>query len=557
MQRLKKLDKFRRSRQIISVFSKYGLNYLFDQKKIGLLAKFRGKYHSNNNLTPGANFCLALEELGPTFIKFGQILSTRPDFLPPAFIKELEKLQDQDPPFDSSKAVKIIEHELKKPISELFETFDPKPVASDSLCQVHRATIPDGRIVAVKIQRPDIEQTIELDLAILQDLAGFVENRFHNSWNYRPKLMVEEFKKAIRKELDFTKEGHNFEKFRINFRNIEYINVPIVYWELTTSVILTMEFIEGVKINEINQEQYKEVYNPELVAVRGAEAILKQILQDGFFHADPHPANLFVQPPANIIMLDVGMVGYLDKKTTLLGTKILQAVVSRNTDVVMSCLEDLKIIVKEVDRNMLQQELSELFDNYMDIPLKHLEMNILSRDLIRVMIRHNLTLPSNLVLMLKALSMVESTGKGLYPDLNMMNIAKPFVKRIRLKKINPAEFIKNNEATLYESIDLIEQLPENINVLIQKVREGKLKFVIDNQDSKKLTGSIERSGNHIALSVIIAALIIVSSMALMSRIAGPLVFGWPLLSVTGFSLAIILSVIMIISVLKPGRHHNQ
>ncbi len=323
-----------------------------------------------------------LEELGPTFIKFGQILSTRPDFLPPEFIKELEKLRDNTPPFDFSLVRQIIEEELGKPSQEVFRYFDPVPVAAASLSQVHKAALPDGDQVAVKIRRPGIRQIIEADLAILEDLAQFAENRLHNGWMYRPRLMVEEYRKAVRKELDFTREAQNYEKFRINFSDVEYIRVPKVYWELTTSAVLTMEFIDGIKINETVQEKYRNLYDTHKIALRGAEAIMKQILEDGFFHAEPHPANLFVIPPAEIVMLDVGMVGYLDKNTRFYGAKLLQALINRDPDSTLNRFEDLKIIIRDVDRSLLRQELAELFDSYLGIPLGSLDINKAGQEVI-------------------------------------------------------------------------------------------------------------------------------------------------------------------------------
>lgn len=547
---LKGIDKLRRTRQIISVLTKYGLDYLIDRHRAGILSVFSHKQIPGDSLSAPEKFCRALEELGPTFIKFGQILSTRPDFLPPPLIKELEKLQDQTPPFDSSSAIGIIERELKKPVSQLFSEFEMKPVAAASLSQVHKATLLNGNIVAVKIQRPGIRQTIETDLAILEDLAGFIENRFHNGWMYRPRMMVEEYKKAIKKELDFSREAHNFEKFRLNFRDVKHVRVPQIYWDMTTQVILTMEFMEGVKINEIILEKNKGIYDPEAVAIRVAEALLKQILEDGFFHADPHPANLFIQPPADVIMLDVGMVGYLDKKTTLEGAKLLQAVVDRDAENALTCFENLKIIVKDVDRYQLRQDLAELFDSYLGLPLKELDINKVGQDIIGIMIRHNLTVPPNLVLMIKALSMIESTGKDLYPDLDILSIAKPFVKKVWRKKFDPQKMLKTGESMLNEGIQLIEQLPEDLNIILHKIREGKLKFIFEFQEAEKLKKSIGKAGHQISLSIIIAALIIGFSLILALQQGDTFFISTPGFGFAGLFIALILSLVLIWSVLK-------
>lgn len=537
-------DKFRRTRRIISVFTKYGLDYFFDKGKAGILAFITRRDDSFRKISSGAGFCLALQELGPTFIKLGQILSTRPDLLPPEFIKELEKLQDQTPPFESTAAIEIVERELKKPLGELFRNFESVPVAAASLSQVHRAKMHDGRIVAVKIQRPGIRKTIEIDLDILQDLAGFVENRIHNGWNFRPQMMVEEFRKAIRKELDFVQEANHLKKFKSNFRDIKYIRVPEVYWELTTPTVLTMEFIEGIKINEVNQAQYEGKYDPKLVAIRSTEAMLKQVFEDGFFHADPHPANLFVQPPANIVMLDVGMVGYLDKRTKILGTRIIKALVNNDVDIVISCFEDLRIIVRDFDRDLLRQDMSDLFAGYMDIPLKDVEINRVAQEIMAIISRHNLTLPSNLVLMIKALSMIESTGKDLYPELDMMTIARRFVRKISKTRFSPENLIEKTDSVFHEGAELIEQLPGNLNVIINKIREGKLRFVVESEDYQKIARSIDRSGTCISLSIIISVLIITSSVLIYLPHSTS---GIPVISVAGYSVALVLIIWLILS----------
>ena len=536
----------------MAVLVKYGLDYFLDRTKIGILTRIRKKPKNYQALTLPERLRLALEELGPTFIKFGQILSTRPDFLPPVFIGELEKLQDQVLAFDSFQAQEIIVRELTRPIDKLFKHFEAKPVAAASLSQVHRAVLLSGEMVAVKIQRPGIKETIELDLEILKDLAGLLENHLHNDWVYHPKLMVTEFEKAIRKELDFTNEAHNFEKFRINFKDIEYIKVPKIYWNMTTTKVLTMEFIEGTKINEIIQEKYKDVFEPVEVAKRGAEAILKQILEDGFFHADPHPANLFVQPPAMIVMLDAGMAGYLDEETIINGAKLLQAIVSKNLDQTLRSLENLGIIIKEFDRNLLRQDLKELFDRYLGIPLKNLQISKVSQDILEIMVRHNLALPANLVLMIKALSIIETTGRQLYPDFDMLSAAKPFIQKLLRKKFAPQELLKKSSIIFQESIELIEQLPQDLIDILRKIKEGKLKFGFEHQGLEKLTQEIDRSSNRLSFSLIIASLIIGSSLILQQRV-GPFIFGYPILGIIGYLLASFLGLGLIISILKSGK----
>jgi len=545
------LRQIKRSRQIMRVLVKYGLDYFIDRTKTGFWLKLKKRPKKYQKLTGPERLRLALEELGPTFVKFGQILSTRPDFLPPAFIQELEKLQDRVPPFNSFQAQKIVEKELNKPLEKLFKKFEAKPIAAASLSQVHKAILSNNEMVAVKIQRPDIKEVIKLDLEILENLAGFLENRLHNGWVYQPKLIVAEIKKAIEREIDFTNEAYNFERFRINFKDIEYIKVPKIYWEMSTTKVLTMEFMKGTKINEITQSKYKNIFDAKKVAKQGAEAILKQILEDGFFHADPHPANLLVQPPAIIVMLDVGMVGYLDEKTILNGAKLVRAIIDKNSEQVIGCLENLGVIIKEFDKNLFRQDLKESFDRYLGIPLKRLEISKVSQDMLRMMTQHHLVLPSNLVLMVKALSMVETTGRQLNPDFDMVSVAKPFVKNLWRKKFASRELLKKSGLVFQESIELIEQLPRDLIDILLKIKEGKLKFNFEHRGLEKLTREIDRSSNRLSFSLIIAALIIGSSLVLQQQI-GPFIFGYPVLGIIGYLLASFLGLGLIISILRSG-----
>ena len=546
-----KYNKLKRGRQIIAVLIKYGLDYFIDRSKLKLLSRIKRTPKGYQTLSLPRRFCLSLEELGPTFVKFGQILSTRPDFLPPAFIVELEKLQDEVPPFESFQARKIIEQELDKPTSKLFKKFCEIPIAAASLSQVHKATLQNGEIVAVKIQRPDIRQLIEIDLEILEDLAGFIDRRLVNGWVYHPKLMIKEFRKAILKEIDFTNEAHHFEKFRINFKDINYFKVPKIYWEMTTTKVITTEFVEGTKISEITKDEYRNIFDPKEVAKRGALIILKQIFEDGFFHADPHPANIFVLPPATIAMLDVGQVGYIDENMIKNGAKLLLAMMDRDLEQGMRCLQALGILKKEFDENLLRKDFSELIESYIGIPLKDIEIRKLAQDTIDVMVHHNLVLPSNTALMIKALSMAETTGRKLDPDFNIALVGKPFMSKIISKRFAPEKLLKRSNKFIQDSIELIEQLPRDLTDTLKKLKEGKLKFIFEHRGLEKLTREISRSTMRLSLSMIIASIIVGSSLIMQMNI-GPIIFGYPIQGIIGYIIAIFLGFFLII-ILKSGK----
>ncbi len=455
-----KYDKIKRSEKIINVFMKSGLGYLIDQSKLNLGSKIKKYAKSSSSKSLPERMRCSLEELGPTFIKLGQVLSTRPDFLPKEFIAELEKLQDEVPPFDQSVVFEFIDQELGKPVDQLFKQFQAEPVASASLSQVHKAILPNGSVVAVKVQRPQAKELVELDLEILKDLMGFVDRRLSDNWVYRPSLMVKEFSKSILKEIDFANEGRNYEKFQKNFKDTHYIKIPKIHWDLTTSKILTMEFVKGIKINEIAKPQHQENFDSKLVAKQSADITLKQIFEDGFFHGDPHPANVFVRPPATIVMLDVGRVGYVDKKTAKIGANLLMAMVNKNIDEVIDSLRELDMLENETNLTVLRQDITELIENYLDIPLKDLNTREFFKEFLEVLGRHNLVLPSNFALMIHSFALAETTARKLDPNFNMVSASKPFLKKMTYKQFSAEELLKKGNVLIKDGMELMEKLPK-------------------------------------------------------------------------------------------------
>jgi len=546
------LDKVKRSRQIISVFIKFGLDYLFDVSRVNFITKIRNRRKGYEKLSSAERLRLAFEELGPTFIKFGQILSTRPDFLPPDYIYELEKLQDKVLPVETLRIRECIEKELNKPLNQVFKEFDEKPVASASLSQVHKAVLYNGEIVALKIQKPGIRNTIELDLAILESFADVLEKRLRNGPFHSPKAVVAEIKKALRKELDFLNEAHNFDKFRNNFKGIDYIKVPNVYWDLTTEKLLTMEFIEGVKISEITQEKYRQQFDLKKIADRAAEALLKQILLDGFFHADPHPGNLFVQPPDTIVMLDVGMTGHLEERTIIIIAKTLRAANEKDYSHIIRGLQDLGLVVQKIDKFSLRQDLDELIELYSDRPFKTISMAKMNQQILEIMMRHKMAIPSNLVMMLRSISIAESVGKQLEPDFDMFSLIQPFVRKIYFKLYSPRRWKERGVNVMDESVELVEHLPHHLSDLLRKLREGQFEVKLEHHKLEEITREIKGSSNRISASLIIAALIVGSSLILQQGI-GPTISNVSIIGIIGYILAGVLGLGLIISIFRLSR----
>ncbi|MDI6833787.1 MAG: AarF/UbiB family protein, partial [Bacteroidales bacterium] len=323
--------KLRRSRNIVSVLFKYG--FLKDPNRKVFYKK--NKESETLKLTRPEKLRLALEELGPTFIKLGQILSVRPDLLPLDYIKELEKLQDDVCCSEEVKIDEIIKNNFGKSIDEIFNYIEEKPFASASLSQVYKAQLKNGDWVAIKVQKPNVKEIINTDLDILTDLANLSKIIIQDDWIFQPPLIVSEIKRSLTKEINFVLEGLNYERFSENFKNVEYVKLPKVYWQYTNTEILTMEYIDAIKMKELFNCQCEE-YDKKKIADRGARIALKQIFVDGFFHADPHPANILVKPPSTIVMIDVGMVGALDLNTRKILLDLLNAFINEDIDVIIT-----------------------------------------------------------------------------------------------------------------------------------------------------------------------------------------------------------------------------
>ena len=428
-----------RYRQILVVLFKYGFGDLVDSLRveqyveIGLQRISRKRREKIETLSRAQRVRMALEELGPTFIKMGQILSTRPDLLPVEFIQELEKLQDNVPPFAYVLAKKITETELGAPVDEVFEDFEEQPLASASLGQVHRARLSDGEEVVVKVQRPDIRKTIEVDLEIMLHLATLME-RHLKGWNiHQPTRVVEEFSHSLEKELDYTIEAAHLETFGSDFTSDHTVYVPKVYREVTTKRILTMEYVDGIKVSDI--ERLEELgLDRRKIALRGADLIMKQIFVHGFFHADPHPGNIFILPNEVICYLDFGMMGRIGRQTREDFVDLVMAIVRRDEAKAAAALLGLTLWDEEPERNALERSVADFMDQHMHRPLKELELGKLLHQLLDITSRHRLSLQPELYLMLKAMSTVEGLGRQLDPDFDMMRWTCPVFVDTKLSR---------------------------------------------------------------------------------------------------------------------------
>jgi len=548
----------KRYRQIFTVLLKYGFDDIAERLKLDRLIRFGKKLSRKakavekyGHMTTAQRARMALADLGPTFIKLGQVLSTRPDLIPLDFVKELEKLQDDVPPFPTDEAKKIVTAQLNKTIDDLFLSFSEVPIAAASIAQVHKAILKTGQTVAVKIQRPKISHTIETDISILYDLAGIIEKYIPESDLYNPRSIVDEFAKTIRSELDFVREGRNIDRFRNFFKNDRSIYLPKVYWECTTPHVLVMEFIDGAKISEIDFAQRKDL-DRKIIARTGAMATLKMIFELGLFHADPHPGNIFVMQNNILAPLDFGMVGRLDEQTKNYLRDLLLAIVEKNIDKIIKIFIETEVIDESSDTRLLRIDLNDFIDAYYGIPLNQLEIDKLFGNMIEVLRRHRIAVLTDIVLMAKALATIESVGRSLDPDFNLMTLAEPYAKKLMLQPVLPKKQLKEIKQFAEDTEKLIKILPSELKYILRKVKKGRMNLIFEHRGLDRLILELDKSSNRLAFSLIIAALIVGSSLIIVSG-KGPFLFGLSIFGILGYMIAALLGLWLVIAIMRSGK----
>ena len=546
-----------RYRQILQVLFKYGFGELMDSLKIeqiweaGLRKISRKRREAVDTLTGPERFRLALEELGPTFVKLGQVLSTRPDLIPLTFIEELTKLQDEVPPFPYSEVREIIQAETGKFPEELFESFDEKPLAAASIGQVHRARLKNGSDVVVKVQRPRIKKTIEIDLEIMLHLAGLMERHLEELQVIQPSRIVEEFARTLEEEIDYTVELSHIERFAKQFEKDDTIRVPRVYRDLSTERILTMENIHGIKGSDLEALK-RGGYDLPLLAERGADLIMKQIFVHGFFHGDPHPGNIFFLPENIICYVDFGMMGRIGRSEREDFADMLMAVVQRNDKKMVEAMLKLTEYDIEPDREKLELQMGNFIDRYLYLPLKDLRLGRLLQQLLELVTENRLTIKANFFLMMKALSQVESLGVELNPDFEIITRAKPFVQRVQMARLNPKRIAEELFESGSELVSLLKDIPGEVRSILEQTRNGKLKIIFQHRGLDRILTTLDRSSNRVAFAIVLAALIIGSSLIVLSGVP-PTWFDIPIIGLVGFLVAGMMGFWLLITIIRHGR----
>lgn len=538
----------KRLQQIINTALKYGFGYILE--KIGII-RFVPKVKTvDERLTPPMRVRLMLEELGPTFVKLGQILSTRSDILPEDYITELKKLQDEVPGVEFSKIKLMIEEELGEKLEDVFYYFEEIPIAAASIGQVHRARLKTQEEVVVKVQRPDIEKVINADLDILFHAARLIEKYIPETRLYDPVGIAEEFSEGIRNELDFLREGWNIERFRRNFEDDDTVYVPKVYWEYSTKKVLVMEYIEGVKVKDIESIE-KLGFSKKELAEKGARAILKQIFNHGFFHADPHGGNIILKKDGRIAFIDFGIMGRIDNYYKYKMLELVRGAINKDIDKICDTLLEIGFVEEKINYNKLRSDIEEIVERYYGKTLKEINMSEMLPEMLRLSQKHRVKVPSNLVLLIKAVITAEGLGKELYPDFDIISVAKPFMLELMISNYSPERIFKIAGDDLRRVVKALKNIPDIVNKLKDKLGEDSVKIDFEYKGLEKFAFELNRMVNRLVIGLIVSAIIVASSLIIRADV-GPYIFGISAIGILGYLVAGIFGLLLLYSIIRTG-----
>lgn len=497
----------RRYRQIVDIIGRHGLGFLIGSLGPTDLIPFRQSTSSRSrarHVTRPEHIRLAIEELGPTFIKLGQILSTRGDLLPAPYLNELAKLQDGVPPMPSEEVRKTVEEELGRPIVEAFASFDILPLASASIGQAHAATLHDGTEVVVKLRRPGVVERVEEDLRILMDLASSAERRWVIARQFDLLAIAQEFAQTLREELDYLHEGRNVERFAANFVNDPSVHIPRVYWDTTTARVLTLERVKGIKISDVEAIEAQGLDRSE-VADRATRILLAMILEYGFFHADPHPGNVFVESDGRIALIDFGMTGELDTAAQGILLRLLLSISRQDAGQLADVVLELGHTRVHVDRNRLQRDMQRMLDRYCDKSLGDVKLSTLLNELLTVLRWHHLRLSPDLALLVKTLGMSEGLGERLNPHFNLMDVYIPYTEDLIKRRFSLRRWAGQMMLAGIDAIELAMTLPQQLRHVLGDIERGGFEVNIQQQSFEPFLDRMEQLTNRLTLGILAAA----------------------------------------------------
>lgn len=547
-----------RYQQIIGIILKYGFENIVEAMHIdryiesGLrLIPFTSPQEKVERLSKNQRIRMVLEELGPTFIKMGQVLSVRPDLIPVDLTKELSKLQNHVPAFDFDQVAHIIESEFGRPWDQVFHEMEKTPFASASIGQVHRAAIAPDTPIAVKIQRPGIRKIIEADLEIIHHIAEIMENNIEEVSLFHPVKIVEEFAATLEKELDYSIEAANMEQMAEQFDRDEKIHIPKVYRDHSSDRVLSMEYITGYKADDIDAID-RAGLDRKAITKAGADFIMRQVFEYGFFHADPHPGNIFILEDERICPVDFGMTGFVDQSTRELFIDLLHTLASGDNRKTARLLCELAEYDTQPEMSKLEKDIALFSAMYLAKPLKEIKASRMVNQFLELCSDHGLRIPPDLFLMIKAFVAIEAVARKLDPDFDMVGHARPYVKAATMKKYSAPRIAREMIGIARETFSLLQTLPTDASHLIAMAKQGKLKAVVEIDGLEKLMTIQDQTSNRISFSIVIAALILGSAIVLNSEIP-PLFFGVSVIGIAGFTVAAVLGIWLLVAIIRRGR----
>ena len=552
-----------RYREIATILAKHGLGWVVAQMGLGDFVPFQrglfGHAARDTPYTQAEHFRMAFEELGVTFIKLGQILSTRADILPPAYIAEFSKLQDAAPPIPYAQVQAVIEHELGAPPMKIFAAFEPTPRASASVGQAHAARLGNGTQVIVKVQRPRAAELVERDLEVLMDLAQFAA-RHRTSGSIDAVAFVEEFAYTLRNEIDYMREGQNAERLRRNFANEPALYAPQVYWDFSTPRVLTLEEIVGIKISDLAALDAAQL-DRHRIAENSVRIMLTEVFEHGFFHADPHPGNFFVLSAEQAIaarrargesevsendtsgpvigLLDFGMVGRIDEQLRSALVRMGMALARRDMERLVDELLALGMAHARINRPALKRDLDHFIGKYYDRPIKELAAGRVLDDVVFVAQRHQLQFPSDLMLLFKVIAMSEGLGVQLDPNFKLLAFAEPYFKKFWLEQRNLAALASKLGQSALDAVELASDLPHRLNRLLSEIERGDVTVTVKHEGLEETRRDLERAANRVTMGILTAALIVGTAIVMSYYHSA----GWETWSAIIFTTAFMVAVI--------------
>ncbi|MFO0873123.1 MAG: AarF/ABC1/UbiB kinase family protein [Phycisphaerales bacterium] len=540
------LRNVRRYQQVLRVLARHGFGSFVQETGLDRLVE-RGRHLFGGEVSPTAHLTApervrrAMEELGPTFIKLGQILSTRRDLVPDEWAEEFCHLQDSVPPVDYKLIRACLDEDLGEEIETLFRSIDETPLAAASMAQVHAAELADGRRVVLKVLRPGLHDIVAADMEALRFIAHHVEERFKNL-GFSPVAAVDEFARQLRKELDLTHEGRATDRLRAAFAEDPHVGFPEVHWPASTKSVLTLERIEGTPLSRVDIASIPEADRKAAVN-HGARAVLRQCLELGFFHADPHPGNLFVQPGGRMVFIDLGMTGQVEPSTRHLIAKLVHgAAVGDVEEVASAALAIGDVDPMQVNERQLRQDIQEIVSLFQDVPLERFNLAQLLELFFGALRRHHVRVPADLALLIKALGSIEGVGKMLDPSFDMVAYVRPYIERILLERSSPLALARRMRDTSIAYAELAESLPGEVSDLLTRLRRNRLAINLEHRGLGHVTLVLEHASRNIAFALVIAALLVCAALLIHAAREG---YTFYILGICGFVMAGLLGLLML------------